>query len=359
MTLSQFLAAQLPPLIDPPGADWVEAVAQQFKTTPAAVSRAIKTTGPAVSIAPQSRRPDLPPVGRPVVEPTRTPDAQHPFDRVLSALQARGSRIRPNRDRHGRESVRAQCPAHDDRVASLIVTRDGDKALLMCWAGCPPKHKRGAERVERIADALGLKASDLFSGHARSTVSRRIVATYDYQAIDGTLLGQKVRYAPKGFRWRSHSSDVGLYHLPDLIDTRTVFLTEGEKGCDRLWAMGLAATCGPAGVSRWMTEWSRDLWTIGCRDLVILPDNDQAGRDHAERVAADVHSLNVAEPIVVKLVTLPGLAPKADVVDWLDAGHDGDELVGIAADTPAWSPGLTEQQRLARRRQLTLERVRR
>jgi hypothetical protein len=230
---------------------------------------------------------------------------------------------------------------------------------MTCWAGCTPKNKHGAERVQRVVDALGLKASDLFSGPRQLSAARRVVATYDYRAIDGSPRGTKIRFAPKGFRWRQHSTEVGPYRLPELIDTHTVFLTEGEKGCDRLWATGLPATCGPAGASRWDEEWSRSLWTVGCRALIILPDNDQAGRDHAERVAAITHALDVSEPIEVKVVTLPGLASKADVVDWFDAGHDGNELLVIAAETPVWSPELTDQQRLARRRQLTRERVRR
>ena len=46
---------------------------------------------------------------------------------------------------------------------------------------------------------------------------------------------------------------------------------------------------------------------VGCRELIILADNDAAGCGHAERVAAITHALNVAaEPIVVKVLALPG-----------------------------------------------------
>lgn len=339
-----------------------------FETTQAIVWSAVRAQMPTAPVVPRPPiwmcpphidAPSTTPVVERCGEPLRSDDTQHPFDRVLDALRARGRRVTPNRDRQGRESVRAQCPAHVDRKPSLVVTRDGDRVLLTCWAGCTPERLHGAKRVQKIADALGIRASDLFSGPTQPPAPPRVVATYDYRAIDGSLIGKKVRLAPKGFRWRQHSPAVGPYRLPDLIDTQTVFLTEGEKGCDRLWALGIAATCGPLGASRWMSDWSLDLWTVGCRELIVLADNDQAGRHHAEEVAKITHALDVAEPIEVKLVTLPGLAPKADVVDWLDAGHDGDELLRIAAETPVWSPGLTEQQRLARRRQLTRQRVQR
>ena len=105
--------------------------------------------------------------------------------------------------------------------------------MLTCFGGCTPQHQRGAQRVRRVAEALGLKPSDLFSGASQPAAARRVVATYDYHHLDGTLLGQKIRYAPKSFCWQQYSPDVGPYHLPDLIGVRTVILTEGEKGCDR------------------------------------------------------------------------------------------------------------------------------
>ena len=144
--------------------------------------------------------------------------------------------------------MRATCPAHADNKPSLVVTREDDKALLRCFGGCRP---------QAIVAALGLKLADLFTGPRPPAYARRVVERKEYRAIDGTLLGEKVRYAPKGFRWRQHSPTVGLYRLPDIIDMHTVFLTEGEKSCDRLWSMGLAATCGPAGASRWTSDWSR------------------------------------------------------------------------------------------------------
>jgi hypothetical protein len=293
---------------------------------------------------------DRTPPSATIVAPTpelpATADAQHPFDRVLAALRARGSRVQANRDRHGRESVRAQCPAHDDRRASLTVTRDGNKVLVMCWAGCTSGS--GTARVQKVADALGLKPSDFCSGPWQSLGMRRVrVATYDYHAFDGTLLGQKDRWQPKAFTWRrGYSPECSLYHLLDLRDTQTVFLTEGEKACDRLWEMRIAATCGAGGAGRWLPEWSLQLWMAGCRELIIVPDMDVPGKQHAEAVAAITSALDVDDRIQVKILNLPGLVAKgADIADWLDAGHDEPELFALAAETPAWTPQLANEQR--------------
>src|SRR5262249_25566785 len=57
-------------------------------------------------------------------------------------------------------------------------------------------------------------------------------------------------------------------------------------------------------------------------DVVILPDNDDKGRAHAEDVARRL--TGVARR--VRIVALPGLPDKGDISDWLAAGHRSDEL---------------------------------
>ena len=49
----------------------------------------------------------------------------------------------------------ARCPAHDDRHASLSISRGEDCWLICCHAGCT---------AEQIVETLGIKLSDLFDG---------------------------------------------------------------------------------------------------------------------------------------------------------------------------------------------------
>src|SRR4029453_10088023 len=103
---------------------------------------------------------------------------------------------------------------------------------------------------------------------------------------------------PKAFRWRVpapgtkdehrwglHGVTVGLYRLPELVAKARIILTEGEQSADRLAVLDLVTTCPPNGASSWDDTWSADLWALGCRELIVLADNDQAGRTHAKRVA--------------------------------------------------------------------------
>lgn len=194
------------------------------------------------------------------------------------------------------------------------------------------------------------------------------VAHYDYLDAQGTLLYQVVRLEPKAFvqrrpyggawawglvtgtyvqggsgnfyledeatppdaeRFNLAACPLILYRLNEVEQAvaqgRPVYVVEGEEDVHALLALGLTATCNSGGAGRW-----NDAYAEVFRDGVVyvLPDNDAAGDDHAQRVA---HSLKgVAKR--VQLLRLPGLPPKGDVRDWLNL-HGPQQLL-------AWlSPG--------------------
>ena len=232
----------------------------------------------------------------------------------------------------------AQCPAHDDRRASLSFRDAEGRVLLHCHTGCAPAE---------IVATLGLSMADLFHDAPTSSNSklakRREVAAYDYRDERGDLLFQVVRYEPKDFRqrrpdperpgkWVNNLKGVRrvLYRLPELQGQRTVYVAEGEKDADRFWSLGIPATTNPAGAGKWRMEYAEQLRAAGCERAVILPDNDAAGETHAGQVAASLLSTGIK----VKIVRLPGLPEKGDVSDWLDAGHTREELAEAAKTAP-------------------------
>ena len=168
--------------------------------------------------------------------------------------------------------------------------------------------------------------------------------TYDYNTEDGSLLYQAVRRPGKKFLQRRPDGSGGwiwnlkdtrrvLYHLPALIarEDEIVFIVEGEKDADTLIAAGLLATTNSGGAGKWHDEYSDVLKE---RDVVIVPDNDKTGRDHAGKVARSLHG----KANSIKIVNLPGLPIKGDVSDWLAQDHTLDELHDIVADLPQWEP---------------------
>jgi len=174
-----------------------------------------------------------------------------------------------------------------------------------------------------------------------------IVATYDYRDENGALLFQVVRKpnhkflqrrrtagAPGKWTWSTKGVRRVLYRLPELIAANPhapVFIPEGEKDVETLRAFGLTATCNPGGAGKWEPEYGEHLRG---RDLVILPDNDQGGRDHAALV---VRSLaGVARSI--RVLAPPGLAEKGDVSNWTGMRA---ELLALVEATPETKPVAT------------------
>jgi putative DNA primase/helicase len=118
-----------------------------------------------------------------------------------------------------------------------------------------------------------------------------------------------------------------------------VFVCEGEKDVDRLIGLGLKATCNPGGAARRGTDgkpakskWPPDFGAQFFRDrrVVILPDNDDAGRDHAQAIVKNLAPVSHK----IKFIELPGLPPKGDVSDWLNAGGTREELEDLVLAAP-------------------------
>lgn len=162
----------------------------------------------------------------------------------------------------------------------------------------------------------------------------------------GKLLYQVVRYDPKDFRQRRPDGRGGWewsvrgvrqvpYRLPELLkrpDGAPVYICEGEKDADRLAALGFIATTNAGAAGKWRPEFAEHL--RGAK-VYVLPNADDAGRNHAGQVAASLYGI-AAE---VRIVTLPGLAAKEDVSDWLDRGGTVDVLAKLCAAAPPWTLG--------------------
>jgi hypothetical protein len=175
-----------------------------------------------------------------------------------------------------------------------------------------------------------------------------VIATYQYVAPDGTLLFEKQRHEPKCFTQRAANGSAGwryslegvrkvLYRLPEVVTAQVVLVAEGEKDVEALRALDLninglkiAATCNFDGAGKWKDEYSP--YFAGKR-VVIFPDNDEAGRLHAQTVATS--ALKFAES--VKIVELPGLPEKGDVADFLQ-DHTAEDLMKAIALAPRFRP---------------------
>jgi DNA primase len=163
-----------------------------------------------------------------------------------------------------------------------------------------------------------------------------IVARYPYRDTEGKILCELVRRQPKSFEVLAPDGHVMpgfprplvFYRLPELLaapKAATVFVVEGEKDADRLAEAGLVAVTNPGGTKlSWQSHYGK--W-LADRHVVILPDNDNPGRQHAQRIAEAL--ADVAASVIV--LALPGLGRAQDVSDWLDRGKTVHQLQDLVA----------------------------
>ncbi len=238
----------------------------------------------------------------------------------------------------------ALCPAHDDQQKSLSIAEgENGRVLLKCFAGC---------KTEDIVRALDLEMSDLFAErHRPKRVVHEIVARYDYRDAKGSLLYQVIRYRPKAFKqrrpapsgkwiWDLKGVQRVLYRLPEIVTAKPddpVFVVEGEKDADRLAILGFVATTSPGGAGKWKSDYNK---ALKGRHVVLLPDNDDPGRAHAEQMAASLAGLAAS----IKILPLPNLPHKGDVSDWLDAGGTTETLHALVDNQASWKPPSDSQK---------------
>jgi hypothetical protein len=169
-----------------------------------------------------------------------------------------------------------------------------------------------------------------------------VIAAYDYMDESGELLFQALRYDPKAFKQRKPNGYGGwtwslgdvrrvLFRLPELIEGiaagHPVFIVEGERDVLTLSNAGLVATTNAGGAGKWRQEYSERLRGA---DVVLIPDNDDAGWQHVNAVGAALTGVAAR----LRVITLPDLPLKGDVSDWFAAGGTRERLDAIAAAAP-------------------------
>lgn len=180
-------------------------------------------------------------------------------------------------------------------------------------------------------------------------------AIHQYTDIEGNILYVRLRMVnTNGDKWiRPLSRDADgnwtqlkepqftngkpLYnlHLIAKEPDKTVFIVEGEKCADVLSKLGLLATTSGAAQSAKDANWQ----ILAGREVMLWPDNDEAGLQYANDVSAKLTSPNTTiKQIDISLLNLP---IKGDCVDWLVQfkqahGHDATkadiEVLQLKAD---------------------------
>ena len=237
-----------------------------------------------------------------------------------------------------KDRVQAVCPAHPDKQASLTISRGRTGTLIHCHAGC---------QIDDILVVVGLKKSDLFYGdrqqgsswqkYIESREKRRIEAVYHYASINGAYMYTKIRLQGKkllygilkndrfqyGLQGQSRRELKALYFNPKAVkqaisEGKAIYYCEGEKDANTLTKRGYTAlTAG--GTCDWQPEFAA---VLKGANLVILADNDEPGKQLAERVKADLQGVAKSTKIIIPTPDIP----KGDISDYFEAGHTREEF---------------------------------
>ena len=305
----------------------------------------------------------------------------NPIEKVLAALEAAGCRPCPCRGRPGQWTAR--CPAHDDRNPSLTVgTGDDGRVLICCHRDCS---------VEDVLAALGLEVADLFPGDSRPAPPRlqlrprekpaptpeaavaglvrkwgepsakyaycdaqgKPVAAVFRWDVDGGKEIRPVRRVPGGWELGAPEPLRPLYHLAEVEQADVVHVVEGEKCADALASVGLVATTSLGGSN---AAHKSDWEPLRGKQVVVWPDNDEAGQQYAQDVAWLCRDAGAAEVRIVDLAAVwKGCPPGGDVADLLSPDAEnpprGDAaepeqwrewFQEVAAAAPVWEPAAED-----------------
>ena len=171
------------------------------------------------------------------------------------------------------------------------------------------------------------------------------VAQYIYRQADSAPYLKVCRTAEKQFpqfHWDGSGWKKGKpngpkipYRLPELLAASvgtTIYFCEGEKDADAVHALGLlGTTCSEGAPNGWREElapWFKD------RHVVVLPDNDLAGRKLARKVAKSLFGIAAS----VKIVELLDLKEGQDVSDFLTRDRAGVKFIQLCKAAPLWEP---------------------
>lgn len=259
----------------------------------------------------------------------------------------------PSFANNGKLQAKVTCPFHHDKHPSLSVNIDN--GYFKCFA-CGEKGDIFTfyQKIRNVDFKTALKEIAEMQGITK--VKPRVVSTFNYEDVDGKTSYIKERVEPgrEGrdkeffFKHQENSKWVNgrgcepvLYNLPEVVKNKILIFVEGEAKVELLRKWGLPATTLDSGAkSQWKDEYFK--YIEDKEKVVLIPDNDKPGKAYGSMIANNIHD----KVGIVKIIALPGLQEKWDIIDWAKtAGNDKEKLLDIINETPAFNGGATEEDK--------------
>jgi len=248
------------------------------------------------------------------------------------------------------------CTGHKTPGGHLAIDDAGVKAIVKCF---------NTHSYEDICRALGFDSLTYTRSncqHASVQPAYHLAEQYHYEIEKGTdqyiierwvsdtrgkdgktlkrftvkrSVNGKIEYGLGGLR-------PILYHLPEVQSWKragqSIRWPEGERKADKFIEMGLPATTLPFGAGQAINY--DEINELAGADILIYPDNDEPGEKHAQDKASKL----VGRAKSIKVVRLPDLPAKGDIIDWIAQGHTREELLEIESNTPYYQPDQNKSE---------------
>lgn len=265
------------------------------------------------------------------------------YNEILSRFQVK---------RSYRDKAQCICPSHNDKEASLTISKGEKGTVVHCHAGC---------ETADVLGAVGLSLKDLFEddpfqtgerwrSYVEGREKRQIEDVYKYVDLNGNYAFTRIRLSGKKFIYGIMDGDRFNYGLKGksrksipavfcdslrglqkaIEDGQRVFYCEGEKDVKTVKSHGLTAiTCGASGD-----------WVSGCAtlfkgaDVVILQDNDKPGEKSAKAIEKDLRSVAKSVRIVIPTPDLE----HGDISDFFK-DHTVEDLEALLKEEPKKEAG--------------------
>lgn len=303
-------------------------------------------------------------------------DYQKMWDEILPRLQGK----KKNFNSKDRENYSFKCTHHQDKTASAYIALKNDGGIVAGCRTCGSSYglntmlaDLGLNKMDFIEKSESYFSKENLKKYIQENNTGNVTKQGDVWVVDedykfdnayfytderGTLVSVKIKYKlinpaadkrSKKFVQRVIRDNKVIAASVETVDQLPkqyvynapsvqhairegwyIYLVEGEKDADTLIYNGLVATSFATGAGSMFDDYKSQL--RGAK-LIVCGDFDEPGRKHVEKVRKFLYNEVEKMYIVEYLPELSKLSNiKADITDWLEAGHTVKEFTNYVFD---------------------------
>lgn len=304
-------------------------------------------------------------------------DYQKMWDEILPRLEGK----KKNYNSNDRENYSFKCTHHQDKTASAYIALKSDGGIVSGCRTCGSSYglntmlaDLGLNKMDFVEKSESYFSKESLKKYIKENNTGNVSKQGDSWVVDedykfdnayfysderGNLVSVKIKYKlvnpvadkkSKKFVQRVIRENKIIAASVETVDQLPkqyiynapavqhairegwyIYLVEGEKDAETLIYNGLVATSFATGAGSMFEDYKSQL--RGAK-LVICGDFDEPGRKHVDKVRKFLHDVVEKMYIVEYLPELSKLDnAKADITDWLDAGHTVKEFTNYVFDS--------------------------